>query len=79
MSNIHLRVFTHPALALRIFDCMFHSLGMKAVRVVPACREKMHLKRWLYVLKGNENIYKCPGKAWKSPAGKQDLKNFNIK
>lgn len=36
-------------------------------------------KRWLHSLRGNENIYKCPGKAWNSPDGEHDLKNFTIK
>lgn len=45
MSNIHLRAFTHPALALHIFYCMIQSLGMQAQQVVPACREKAILKK----------------------------------
>lgn len=45
MSNIHLRAFTHPALALHIFYCVLQSLGMKAQQVVPACREKATLEK----------------------------------
>lgn len=36
-------------------------------------------KRWLYSLRGNESIYKRPGKAWNTPDGEHDLKNFTIK
>lgn len=66
MSNIHLRAFTHPPLALHIFYCMLHSLGMKALQVVPACREKAILEKMAVLTEGKlktfTNVLEKPGR-----------------